>query len=429
MALRKPLYFDTVDQVNKDITSTDDVELNNLTLGGILSTTGVDVNNGSVQNVAAPSADDHAANKAYVDSLVSSAEEHVKHTFTANVDMDAGDPVYLISANTVDRAVADGAADLLRRVIGLTSSAVTAGNPVDVVSLGVLPGVLSAATPGQFYWLSLGGGIQTTAPEANRIRTGYAINATDMFVQIHDYGTPVYDPAPPTGGAVFEVNFDSTQNVATSGSSLVNWTSVSGGHVLNPQGTINVNNTWDGEQTVVDPTIAGGVRGNTGTLGSIPYGPGQPINLYMEVEWTGFGGHQFMEFRSLPFGNFDQWTCWAHTAVGSQFEVKRNQFNGPTGSVGRWSWYPAVGVKYKILIVDTFTDIRLFVDGVEQARTFHGTHQAHVFEDVIFGTIRSSTGTLSTGGVQSKFRRIAYSGTVLTEQQILATALDGPANV
>jgi hypothetical protein len=50
--------------------------------------------------------------------------------------------------------------------------------------------VLSGATAGDRYYLQDGGGIGTTIPSASKriIQVGIAINATDLFVRIVDFG-------------------------------------------------------------------------------------------------------------------------------------------------------------------------------------------------------------------------------------------------
>lgn len=64
------------------------------------------------------------------------------------------------------------------------------GLDVTVVTHGPAPGVLSGATPGAHYYVGASGGITATLPTGgNRRRLiGYAMNATDLFVQIEDRG-------------------------------------------------------------------------------------------------------------------------------------------------------------------------------------------------------------------------------------------------
>lgn len=99
-----------------------------------------------------------------------------------------GDPVYTSAANT--GLPADAASATARSTIGIAAAAATAGNPIRLVTSGLLPGVLVGATFNDPVWLANGTGLTTTIPSVSgdhRIYMGRAINATDMVM----YG-PVY---------------------------------------------------------------------------------------------------------------------------------------------------------------------------------------------------------------------------------------------
>jgi len=102
-----------------------------------------------------------------------------------------GDPLYISAADTVSKADAARATLAKNRVVGVAGTAQgTVGQPVELVSDGVAPGVLSGATGGTPYYVNAGGGLTTTPPAGpNRlIKVGYALNANDLFVQVTDLG-------------------------------------------------------------------------------------------------------------------------------------------------------------------------------------------------------------------------------------------------
>jgi hypothetical protein len=75
--------------------------------------------------------------------------------------------------------------------MGVAKTATTAaGQTLEVVSAGPCPGVISGATAGTPYYLQVGGGIGVTLPGsgARTIQVGVAMNATDLWVRIVDYG-------------------------------------------------------------------------------------------------------------------------------------------------------------------------------------------------------------------------------------------------
>jgi hypothetical protein len=114
----------------------------------------------------------------------------VENSISTATDATAnGDPVYINGSNTVGKARADD--DAKSRVIGvIRTGGGAAPTTVEVVSIGPAAGILSSATPNQPYYLQATGGIGTTLPGGgNRIiQVGKALNTTDLFVDIIDYG-------------------------------------------------------------------------------------------------------------------------------------------------------------------------------------------------------------------------------------------------
>jgi len=108
-------------------------------------------------------------------------------TTSANTTIGVG--LYISGNNTV--APGASAVDAQARVIGCARTAVTSPAPVEVVSSGPVVGALSTATANTPYYLgpagtpvlyaALSGGDRT-------VRLGFAKNATDLEVRIHDYG-------------------------------------------------------------------------------------------------------------------------------------------------------------------------------------------------------------------------------------------------
>jgi len=108
-----------------------------------------------------------------------------------------GNPVYWSStANRVAKGDAARAQwPTKAQIFGVAETAqATVGQTSLIVSGGPAYAVLTAATPGTLYWLAIGGGLTTTIPTANNalIRCGWAMNTTDLFVAIFDYGLRNY---------------------------------------------------------------------------------------------------------------------------------------------------------------------------------------------------------------------------------------------
>lgn len=113
----------------------------------------------------------------------------VENTLTVGEAISAGDPVYF--TNTNNRIGKSDTSDSKAKVIGIARTAQpTPGDTCEVVASGPCAGVLSGATSGNAYYLQTGGGIGTSLPGAGKrvIQVGIAINTTDLFVRILDYG-------------------------------------------------------------------------------------------------------------------------------------------------------------------------------------------------------------------------------------------------
>jgi hypothetical protein len=100
------------------------------------------------------------------------------------------DAVYWSATNDrVGKARADN--DAKSRVIGVSEvTQNTVGNPATIVAVGEILGAISTATAGTPYYLQATGGIGTALPTGNTrvILCGYAMNATDLWVHVVDYG-------------------------------------------------------------------------------------------------------------------------------------------------------------------------------------------------------------------------------------------------
>jgi hypothetical protein len=97
-------------------------------------------------------------------------------------------------STTVNRAQqARGNSDARAKCIGVTTvAAASAGDPIEVVKDGLLAGAISGATAGDVFYVAASGGLtaaNTPPGGGNRvIQVGIAKNATDLIVQVIDYG-------------------------------------------------------------------------------------------------------------------------------------------------------------------------------------------------------------------------------------------------
>jgi hypothetical protein len=118
------------------------------------------------------------------------AAKRVENTIATATDATSnGDPVYVNGNDTVGKAAAN--TDAKAQVFGvIRSGAGAAGSDVEIVGTGPCAGILTGATANTPYYLQASGGIGTSTPAAgNRIIcVGFALNTTDLFVRITDYG-------------------------------------------------------------------------------------------------------------------------------------------------------------------------------------------------------------------------------------------------
>jgi len=120
----------------------------------------------------------------------SNEAQRIENTIPVSEAVAAADPVYWNGTNDqVGKSRADD--NTKSRVMGVARTAQpTPGSNAEVVSHGTSISALSGATVGTPYYLQATGSIGTSVPGAgNRvILVGYAKNATDLWVQIIDYG-------------------------------------------------------------------------------------------------------------------------------------------------------------------------------------------------------------------------------------------------
>jgi hypothetical protein len=125
--------------------------------------------------------------------LAASDAAAVKNSYTvAAGGVTAGDPVYFSGNDTVDDADAASGVGTAIQVFGIAETTQAAAATVEVVSEGVVTGVLTALAPtaGDPVYLASGGGLTLTAPTGanDRMLVGYAINADDLYVKTQFLG-------------------------------------------------------------------------------------------------------------------------------------------------------------------------------------------------------------------------------------------------
>lgn len=117
------------------------------------------------------------------------AASEVEANYATTGTVNTGDPVYWDGYNN-EVAAGDASSNAMSRIIGVAQ---VGGDPALICSLGIAEGVLAGATVGTPYYLQSGGGIGTGIPSgpARVVLVGYAKNATDLWVNIIDYGKKV----------------------------------------------------------------------------------------------------------------------------------------------------------------------------------------------------------------------------------------------
>lgn len=115
--------------------------------------------------------------------------QRILNSLTASGSIASGDAVYWSGSNVVSTG-ADNGTNIQARIMGVAIQSIPNASAGSVVSHGLAAGVLSGATAGDQYWLSDSGQPTATTPGATKrvVRLGYAINATDLWVEIFDYG-------------------------------------------------------------------------------------------------------------------------------------------------------------------------------------------------------------------------------------------------
>lgn len=111
------------------------------------------------------------------------------NTWTSSGAIDKGDGVYFSANDTVSSG--SPAADATARIIGVANATVATATATPVMMTGICTGVLSGATFNTPYYLGAGGAPVLAAAITGgqrAIKLGMAVNATDLFVQIFDYG-------------------------------------------------------------------------------------------------------------------------------------------------------------------------------------------------------------------------------------------------
>lgn len=120
-------------------------------------------------------------------SVTSAPKLISRYTTSAAVSAYAG--VYISGSDTIDTG--DCSNDTKSRIIGVAVAAIGNGSTGYVQRWGVLAGALSGATAGTPYYLQTTGQpvVYGSIAASNRvIRLGWALNATDLLVDIQDIG-------------------------------------------------------------------------------------------------------------------------------------------------------------------------------------------------------------------------------------------------
>ncbi len=119
--------------------------------------------------------------------------DRIADDYNVNEAIAVADPVYWsTTANRVAKADAVAAQwPAKAQVFGVSENAqAVVGSAATIVGRGPVRSVFVGASAGDVYWLKVGGGITATIPTPNNalVRVGWAMNATDLYVSIADYG-------------------------------------------------------------------------------------------------------------------------------------------------------------------------------------------------------------------------------------------------
>jgi hypothetical protein len=131
----------------------------------------------------------------------------VEENYQAHEAIGAGEPVTWAAGVTRKLAKAMAGVDAKARIVGIARTAGQADEQIAVVTSGIATNVLWGATPGQPYYLQDDGGIGPFAslPQGARVmRLGFAVSASDLFIDLADLGKRSNDAgsdAPGGGGA------------------------------------------------------------------------------------------------------------------------------------------------------------------------------------------------------------------------------------
>jgi hypothetical protein len=106
----------------------------------------------------------------------------------------AGEPVYISASNVAKKSQAknSGGSDKDGWVVGVAAASVAGNGTAKIITSGIALGVLSGATAGAPYYLGDSGGLTSdpsTLGAGDRfVMVGVAMNASDLWVQVRDYG-------------------------------------------------------------------------------------------------------------------------------------------------------------------------------------------------------------------------------------------------
>lgn len=116
----------------------------------------------------------------------------VENTYNAQAVVAVGDPVHFAANNEVAPTDAATLTGVGAHVMGVARTSGGIGNPIEVVTVGPCAAVLTGAGFGDDYFCENGTGLTNGTPSGSGKRrlwkVGYAINATDLFVEIQDLG-------------------------------------------------------------------------------------------------------------------------------------------------------------------------------------------------------------------------------------------------